>query len=293
MKINRFLSTSLCFLVLSGMSVFNAYAQEEGGDGEETTVEKPSREKKEKQYEMKTVKGVITDASTGEPMGGVRIQALGLDRYSTLTEEDGTYTLDIPVFSDALYLYAEGYNPLQVAVKEGKADASMITGQFNPFYTEGTTITSQRTVTLDETSSMNVDVDIEKKLAGDIHAVLRSGSPGQGNFMTIRGVNSINANTQPLIVLDGNIIDPQYDRDAMHEGFYNNLLASIDPENIESIQVLKNGTTLYGAKGGNGVIIINTKRGKSMATKINVRIYGGMEFIPKKLDMLSGNDYRT
>ena len=293
MKINRFLSTSLCFLVLSGMSVFNAYAQEEGGDGEETTVEKPSREKKEKQYEMKTVKGVITDASTGEPMGGVRIQALGLDRYSTLTEEDGTYTLDIPVFSDALYLYAEGYNPLQVAVKEGKADASMITGQFNPFYTEGTTITSQRTVTLDETSSMNVDVDIEKKLAGDIHAVLRSGSPGQGNFMTIRGVNSINANTQPLIVLDGNIIDPQYDRDAMHEGFYNNLLASIDPENIESIQVLKNGTTLYGAKGGNGVIIINTKRGKSMATKINVRIYGGMEFIPKKLDMLSGNDYTT
>ena len=293
MKINRFLSTSLCFLVLSGMSVFNAYAQEEGGDGEETTVEKPSREKKEKQYEMKTVKGVITDASTGEPMGGVRIQALGLDRYSTLTEEDGTYTLDIPVFSDALYLYAEGYNPLQVAVKEGKADASMITGQFNPFYTEGTTITSQRTVTLDETSSMNVDVDIEKKLAGDIHAVLRSGSPGQGNFMTIRGVNSINANTQPLIVLDGNIIDPQYDRDAMHEGFYNNLLASIDPENIESIQVLKNGTTLYGAKGGNGVIIINTKRGKSMATKINVRIYGGMEFIPKKLDVLSGNDYTT
>lgn len=293
MKINRFLSTSLCFLVLSGMSVFNAYAQEEGGDGEETTVEKPSREKKEKQYEMKTVKGVITDASTGEPMGGVRIQALGLDRYSTLTEEDGTYTLDIPVFSDALYLYAEGYNPLQVAVKEGKADASMITGQFNPFYTEGTTITSQRTVTLDETSSMNVDVDIEKKLAGDIHAVLRSGSPGQGNFMTIRGVNSINANTQPLIVLDGNIIDPQYDRDAMHEGFYNNLLASIDPENIESIQVLKNGTTLYGAKGGNGVIIINTKRGKSMATKINVRIYGGMEFIPKKLDMLNGNDYTT
>ena len=47
-------------------------------------------------------------------MGGVRIQALGLEAYSTLTEEDGTFKLDIPTFSDALYVYAEGYNPTQV-----------------------------------------------------------------------------------------------------------------------------------------------------------------------------------
>ena len=294
MKIERILSTSLCFLALSGMGVTNAYAQDEAaGDGDEVKLEKPARVKKEKQYEMKTVKGVVVDASTGDPMGGVRVQALGLERYSTLTEEDGTYTLDIPTFSDALYLYAEGYNPLQVAVKKNKADAQMITEAFNSYYTEGTVITAQRTAKLDETSSMTVDQDIEKKLAGDIHTIMRSANPGVGNFMTIRGVNSINANTQPLIVLDGNIIDPQYDRDALHEGFYNNLLAGIDPENIESVQVLKNGTALYGAKGGNGVILINTKRGKSMATKINVRIYGGMEFIPKKLDVLSGDQYNT
>ena len=126
-----------------------------------------------------------------------------------------------------------------------------------------------------------------------MHSISRSGLPGQGAYMMIRGVNSLNANAQPLIVLDGNIIDPEYERTSLHEGYYNNLLAGLDPENVESIEILKNGTALYGAKGGNGVIIITTKRGHSMTTKIDVRIFGGTEWTPKKLDVLNGHDYRT
>ena len=293
---HKTLKTGLCFLLLSGLSIPSVYAQDEvestEGEEEEVVVRKAPK-KPEKVYETRTVKGVVTDEATGEPMGGVRIQALGLARYSTLTEDDGSYTLDIPVFSDAVYAYAEGYNPVQCAVKNGEANIKLIDTSFNVFYTEGTTITAQKTIKLDETSSISVDEDIEKKLAGDIHTVLRNGTPGIGNFMTIRGVNSINANVQPLIILDGNILDAQYDRMATHEGFFNNLLAGIDPENIESVQVLKNGTALYGAKGGNGVILINTKRGKSMATKINLRIYGGVELMPSTLPVLNGDQYST
>ena len=292
---HKTLKTGLCFLLLSGLSLPCAYAQDEveSTDGEEEVVVRKAVKKPEKQYETKTVKGIVIDDATGEPMGGVRVQALGLERYSTLTEEDGTYTINIPVFSDAVYVYAEGYNPLQCAVKDGEANARLIDNNFNAYFTDATTITAQKTITLSETSSMTADQDIEKKLAGDIHTVLRNGTPGIGNYMTIRGINSINANAQPLIILDGNIIDPQYDRVSAHEGFFNNLLAGIDPENIESIQVLKNGTALYGAKGGNGVVIINTKRGKSMATKINVRIYGGAELMPSTLKMLNGDQYST
>ncbi len=291
---HKTLKTGLCFLLLSGLSIPSVYAQDEveSTDGEEEVVVRKAK-KPEKVYETRTVKGIVTDDATGEPMGGVRVQALGLARYSTLTEEDGTYTLDIPVFSDAVYVYAEGYNPSQCAVKNGEANVRLIDTNFNAYFTEGTTITSQKTITLSETSSISADEDIEKKLAGDIHTVLRNGTPGIGNFMTIRGVNSINANVQPLIILDGNIIDAQYDRMSAHEGFFNNMLAGIDPENIETIQVLKNGTALYGAKGANGVIIITTKRGKSMATKINLRIYGGVELMPKTLSMLNGNQYST
>ena len=287
------LCTGLCFMVLSGFSITNAVAQdvEEEDYEEEVAVRRIPKKKTEKQYEMKTVKGVITDDATGEPMGGVRVQALSLEAYSTLTEEDGTYTLDIPTFSDVLYVYAEGYNPLQIAVKEGKADGKLMTTHFSPYYQDGTTITSTRTATINESSSVGIETDIQNLLSGDIHTISRSGIPGMGAYMTIRGVNSINANAQPLIILDGNMIDPQYDRTTLHEGFYNDLLTALDPETIESVQVLKNGTALYGAKGGNGVIIINTKRGKSMATKIGVRIFGGVELTPKKLDVMNGDQY--
>lgn len=284
--------TGLCFMVLSGLSISTAAAQEEE-DGDEVAVTRNVKRKEVKQYEMKTVKGIITDDATGEPMGGVRVQALSLEAYSTLTEEDGTYTLDIPVFSDALYVYAEGYNPLQIAVKDGKADGKLLSTHFLPFYMDGTNITSNKTAIIDESSSVGIETDIQNLLSGDLHTINRSGVPGAGSFMTIRGINSINANTQPLIILDGNMIDAQYDRTTLHEGFYQNLLTALDPETIESVQVLKNGTALYGAKGANGVVIINTKRGKSMATKIGVRIFGGVETTPKKLDVMSGDQYST
>ncbi len=287
---HRAMGTGLCLMVLAGLGMPTVYAQEAT---DSATVRRIAKAKKTVNYEMKNVSGRIVDDATGEPMGGVRIQALGLESYSTLTEEDGSYKLDIPVFSDVVYVYAEGYNPLQVVVKDGKADGKLISGQFKSTYTDGTNITANRILKIEESSGVSVDTEIEKGLAGDIFTTSRNGVPGLGNYMQIRGVNSLNANSQPMIILDGNIIDPQYDRTTLHEGFYNNLIASIDPEDIESVQVLKNGTALYGAKGANGVVIITTKRGKSQATKIGVRIYGGVELTPKKLDMLSGSAYNS
>ena len=288
---NTFMHKALCLLVLSGLGMPAVTAQEVATDS--ATVRRIAKAKKEVNYEMKNITGRIVDDATGEPMGGVRIQALGLESYSTLTEEDGSYKLDIPTFSDVIYVYAEGYNPLQVVVKEGKADGKLISTHFKNIYTDGTNITANRMIEVDETSGVSIDTDIQNHLAGDIYTINRNGVPGQGAYMQIRGVNSLNAGSQPMIILDGNIIDPQYDRTTLHEGFYNNLLASIDPEDIASVQVLKNGTALYGAKGANGVVIITTKRGKSQATKIGVRIYGGVELTPKKLDVLGGNDYSS
>ena len=95
-------------MALSCLCTTNVYAQDESEEDGEVVVKKAARPQNEKVYEMKEVTGVVIDDATGEPMGGVRIQALGLERYSTLTEEDGSYKLSIPVFSDAVYVYAEG-----------------------------------------------------------------------------------------------------------------------------------------------------------------------------------------
>ena len=278
----------LCFMAFAAFGICSTYAQET--QSEETVKVKRKAAPK---HETRTVKGRVVDSATGAPMGGVRIQALGMNRYSTLTNEDGTYEVAIPVFINTLYVYAPEYAPLQVAINEKGTDIELLSATFSNFYGEGTEITAKNSISLDETSSLTVETDMMNKLAGDINIVKKNGLPGQGAYMTIRGINSINADAQPLVILDGNILDMQYDRTAQHEGFYNNVLAGLDPEIVDKIEVIKNGTAIYGAKGANGVIKITTKRGKSQATKINARIYGGVELIPNKIKVLDGPQYTS
>ena len=291
---------ALCLMLVSGVSIVPTFAQDEvdaEGIAEADSlalVKRRLAKKPEKQYEMKKVAGTITDAATGAPMGGVRVQALQLPKYSTLTGEDGSYSLEVPVFCHSIIVDAPDYNLLQLAIKgETGQDAKLLSSSFSKFYTDGTNINSERTVKLDQTSSINVETDIQNLLAADVHSTSRSALLGQGAYMTIRGINSLNATAQPLFIVDGNMIDIQEERTSLHQGFFNNILSGLDPENVESIKVIKNGTALYGAKGANGVIIINTKRGHSMATKINVRVYGGVELAPNRLSMMDGSAYRN
>ena len=97
---------------------------------------------------------------------------------------------------------------------------------------------------------------------------------------------------QPLVVVDDVIMDMEYNRTTLHDGYFNNMLANLNVNDIESVQVLKNGTAIYGAKGANGVILIKTKRNKSMATKIDVTINGRYELIPRLPKMMGAEDYR-
>ena len=243
-NLHTFLQRGLCLAMLSCVCFSTTFAQDE------TTAEdnaasvnvynkrKAENEKAVKAYPMQTVKGTITDNATGKPLGGVRVQALGYEKYSVLTEEEGTYTIEVPQFVHSLYLYVPGYLPQQVAIKNGRdINASMLSDAFNGYFTDGTEITAVASTRLDQTSSFTVETDIENKLAGSVHSVSRNGLPGQGAYLTIRGINSLNANAQPLIVIDGNIIDPEYERTSLHEGFYNNILSGLDPENVESIKV--------------------------------------------------------
>ena len=250
--------------------------------------------KPQKRYPMKHTFGQVIDDATGEPMAGVRIQALQLPQYSALTEEDGTFQLDVPEFCHSLVFDAPDYNLQQVALKGKDGQLVRLIGsQFRSYYTDGTTIVSEKTMKLDETSSISIETDMQNQLAADIHSTSRSALLGQGAFFNIRGINSLKASTQPLFIIDGNMVDLEEERTSLHEGFYNNILAGLDPENVESVQVLKNGTALYGAKGANGVVIVTTKRGHSMATKISARAYAGLEFTPKRIQMMDAEAYRN
>lgn len=292
------LRASVCLFMLSGTTVL--YAQDDVDDGVEEIIEEEAEVKKAPKkvalptYEMKSVSGKVIDAATGEGLGGVRVQALNNKYYTAMTDEDGSYTISVPKFVTSLYFEVSGFNGMQRAIKgESGQDVKMLASAFKPIYKDGTSIYSVAETTPTNTTAITAETEIENHLNGSVRTVSRGGMVAQGAAMFINGINSLNVNAQPLIVVDGVVLDMQRDRTTIHQGFVNDVLNMVDVDDIADIKVLKNGTAFYGAKGSNGVIEITTNRGHSQATRINARIYGGFETTPNYTDVMNASQYRS
>jgi len=242
---------------------------------------------------LKTVTGTVLDAATGKPLAGVIVSAYGNQRQTTMTDEQGQYELKVPQHTRSVMMRIDGYNLQQNAIANGKANGRMYSDAFRENYSRQTTaVISAEANRFDNNSEFSIDPLVAQQLGADMRTVSRGGIAGMGSTMLIEGINSLNANAQPLVVIDDVLMDMQYNREMLHDGYFNNLLANLNVNDIESVQVLKNGTALYGAKGANGVLIIKTKRNKSMATKIDVTINGRYELVPRLPEMMSAEDYR-
>ena len=263
-------------------------------DEEVTTVVKKKAPVKRPTYPMMEVKGKVIDAATKAPLAGIQVQTLNDRYYAAMSDEQGEFTISVPTFASALYVFAPGYLSQQVGI--GKNDKpltiTMIADKFKTMYDNGTDIRATSKTSFDVTTSQTVETEIENLLGADVRTITRSGGPGYGGAMFIRGLNSLTANAQPLIVIDGVIHDMQETRNTLHAGDYTNLLLNINPDDIDQVQVLKNATSIYGARGGNGVILITTKRGHSMATRINANIGMGISFEGKLPEVMNANQYR-
>lgn len=241
----------------------------------------------------KTVSGTVTDAATGQSLAGVYVQAYGNSRFSAMTDENGQYQIKVPEYTTSLSMRIDGYQLLQKSIAGETTDARMYSVAFSPVYQRTTTATlSRQAEDFDNTAEQSIDPLISQRLGADVLTIGRSANPAEGNVMLMAGLNSLQANAQPLVVIDGVITDMQYDRTMLHDGYYNNLLANLNVNDIERVTVLKNGTALYGAKGAAGVLLIETKRNKSMATKIDVTINGSYQLIPRTPKMMGAEDYR-
>lgn len=287
------LQAGVCLFMLSGTSVL--YAQEANTtDAEEAAPVRKEKKAVVPTYQMKEITGKVFDAATNKPMGGVRIQALNNNFYAAITDEDGSYKISVPVFVHTLYFSASDYSPIQLSIKgDANQNVNLYSDKFATIYQNGTELLAKGSTKLDNSSALTVESELENKLNGDVRTISRGGMPGQGAAMFIRGLNSLNSIAQPLVVVDGVVWDMQYDRTSLHTGFVNNVLNLIDTEDIENVEVIKNGTALYGAKGANGVIEIKTKRGSSMVTRINARVFGGFELAPSTTDVMNGKQYRS
>jgi len=239
--------------------------------------------------------GKVLDAATGTPLVGVQIQAYNNPRYSAMTDDEGAFTIKVPDYTTSLTYACEGYNLVQAPVGKSTtlAVVKMYADKFAEIYSRKTSATSSKTANVTyNNNDFTVDNQIQQNFGGDMLTNMRSGVAGQGVMMLMNGLNSLNANAQPLVIVDGVIQNMQYGSKSLHDGFFNNILTGLMVEDIEKISVLKNGTAIYGAKGANGVVVIETKRNKSMATRIDVSIGGTYELIPRLPEMMNSEQYR-
>jgi TonB-linked SusC/RagA family outer membrane protein len=248
--------------------------------------------------------GHIYDAVTKQPVPGATVGITGVT--STFTDENGAFGLHKTAGNAMLTVKATGYATMIVPVKGKKtfelylSDASLKTFHQEvvmPFETVDKAITSASVSLFDGAAFRQRGVASSEELlqgAAGLNTISRSGAVGSGANLYIRGFNSMNTNTQPLIVVDGMPFDNHAYGTSLISGNVTTPLSYTEAKDIESITVLKDGTALYGSKGSNGVILITTFRPKEMATKINFHGYMGVNFEPsQRYKMMNAGEYRS
>ena len=292
----RYILFGFSLLVAFPLAVF---AQDDDTEDEEDMdFLKPKRTLTvKKQYETRTIKGKVLDGATKQPLAGAIVRAeTNIAGFSVLTDDDGKYELNVPLFASSLFISTPDHNPIRVGMAKGEEQGEVILypSTFAPDYGQQPNVLGDYSATdFKYTNAINIKDEIQKQLGGQVYSVTRNGTPGIGNVMFIQGLNSLTVNAQPLIIIDGVIIDQQYNRTLLHSGFYNDILSNLNPADIEKVTVVRNGTALYGSKGSNGVILIQTRRNKSMATRITANVSAGVVFEPKYISVMDASQYRS
>jgi TonB-linked SusC/RagA family outer membrane protein len=248
--------------------------------------------------------GYVYDAVTKQPIPGASVGIVGVT--STFTDEKGAFGLHKTADNASLQVKATGYATQVVPIKQQTQftlylnDASLVTSNQDlimPFETMDKIRNTASVSTFDGTSFKQRGVASSEELlqgASGLNTIARSGAVGSGANFYIRGFNSMNTNTQPLIVVDGMPFDNKAYGTSLIGGNMTTPLSYTEAKDIENVTILKDGTSLYGSKGSNGVILITTIRPKEMITRINFHAYMGANMAPtQRYSMLKADDYRS
>lgn len=257
-------------------------------------------------FAQKTVTGVVTD-NNGEQMPGVTIVVKNTTD-GTVTRNNGEYTLEISENANTIVYSFIGMETQEIEI-DGR---NVIDVQLEPAINEldevvaigyGTVrkrdltgaVASVKSEEFEKAQSGNIFTAIQGKLSG-VQINSQGGDPASGFNVVIRGASSITAGTAPLYVIDGiqfdiNDAEVQVGDDAAGNG---NPMAFLNPSDIESMEVLKDAsaTSIFGARGANGVIIITTKSSKEGMSSLNFDYSTGVTILKDEpFDVLSPQEY--
>ena len=205
MYMRQFMQISVALMMLVPSAAIASGVKHDGFlAGDSVKVE----EKAVAAVEMRTITGTVYDAATNIPMAGVRVQATGHKKITTMTNAEGKFTLSVPEYATLLSFSTQEYLLVQRPI--GNSDiinVRLYSDKFQDNYSDDMLVTADKDYRPGTTTAFTIDEDIQNKLGADVRTINRSGTTGMGAVMFIRGLNSINANTQPLFVVDGVIWD--------------------------------------------------------------------------------------
>ncbi|SMC43719.1 SusC/RagA family TonB-linked outer membrane protein [Pedobacter africanus] len=246
----------------------------------------------------RTVNGQVNDLK-GEPLSGVVVQVRD-QKITATTDSKGSFQIKVPSGSSVLVFRYIGFEDATATVGSGpmKVTLKESVSQLNDVVVIGYGTVKRKDLT-GSVASVNVadlakapvksfDEALGGRVAG-VQVVSSEGGPGGTVDIVIRGGNSITQNNSPLFVVDGFPME-DVNNSALNAS---NPLSSIDPADIESIDVLKDAsaTAIYGARGANGVVVVTTKRGKIGAPAISYNTYFGLQNNNKRMKLLNPYEY--
>lgn len=259
-----------------------------------------------------TITGVVTSADDGQPIPGAAIQVKGTT-VGVTTDVNGRYSLKVPADAQILQFSFVGMTTKEVTI--GKQTSINVVLETVAMDIEGVVVTALgisrqkkalgysveevKADELNQTRSGNLITSLSGKVSG-VNITSASGNMGGSSRITIRGVKSVSQNNSPLFVVDGVPMDnSNYNDINTQRGAggvdYGNMANDINPDDIESVSVLKGPTAaaLYGSRAANGVILITTKKAKAGKTGFGVEVNSSVSFeqvavLPKYQNLYGG-----
>lgn len=253
--------------------------------------------------QQRTITGTVTDASDGTTIPAVTVLVKGTTRGTT-TDLNGFYSLKVNETDKTLVFSFMGKKTLEVALGKSSvinaslesADVSLdevvVVGYGTMKKSDLTgSVASIRTDDLKKIPVNSFDQGIQGKVSG-VQVTQLSAQPGGALSLRIRGGNSIMAGNEPLYVIDGVLIESQVDFSWIGSPAKNGL-STFNPNDIESIEILKDAsaTSIYGARGANGVVLITTKKGKSGKDNVSFETYFGMQRKAGNIEVMNAGQF--
>lgn len=249
------------------------------------------------------VTGKVLDEA-GKPVSGATVTVKGT-KIATATTTDGSFSLTVPSSNSVLVVSSIGFAELQIAIS-GKPEVTVsmtsMTTSLSDVVVVGYGTQKKKSVTgavsklknenFDERPILRVDQAMVGQLAG-VTVRQNTGIPGKGFSIQVRGSGSISGGNEPLYVVDGFPLTVNSSNSGNGTFSTGNPLDNINPNDIESIEVLKDAAAaaIYGSRASNGVVLITTKRGQTGKAKISFNAYGGYNQASKKLEMMNGDQW--